>query len=127
MAFNANTVEEDLDSDYIETKNTFDKDHMHEYKTNLSSPETIQKLDDLISKLENIDTHQDIDTCVGCFSDTLDSVCKPLFVKKLSCNTDTKGNDSRTKLLYNEDCENKKQKILNRLNNLGSVRMIQKN
>ena len=115
LAFNANNVEKDLDSGYIESKYTFDKDYIHEYKTNVSSPEIIQKLDDLISKLENIDTHQDIDTCVDCFSDTLDYVCKPLFEKKLPCSTNTKGNDSRTKLLYNEDCENKKIDFLNRL------------
>ena len=75
----------------------------------MSSTETIQKLDDLIGKLENIDTHQDIDTCVGCFVDTLDSVCEPLFEKKLPCNTDNIGNDSRTGSLYNEDYENKKK------------------
>ena len=54
----------------------------------------------------------------------MESVCKPRFEKKLPCNTDAKGNDSRTKLLYNEDCENKKIDFLNRLNILGSVRMI---
>ena len=43
LAFNANNVEEDLDSEYIETKYTFDKDYIHEYKTILSSPEIIQK------------------------------------------------------------------------------------
>ena len=111
-----NNVEEDLDSEHVETKYTFDKDYINEYKTKLSSPEITQQLDDMIRKLDNIDSHNDIDNCVDCFVGTLDSVCEPLFEKKLPCNVDNIGNHSRTGPLLNEDCENKKLDFLNRLN-----------
>ena len=105
-----------MDSEHVETKYTFDKDYINEYKTKLSSPEITQQLDDIIRKLDNIDSHNDIDNFVDCFVGTLDSVCEPLFEKKLPCNIDNIGNHSRTGLLLNEDCENKKLNFLNRLN-----------
>ena len=105
-----NNVEEDLDSEDVETKYTFDKNYINEYRTKLLSPEITQQLDDIIRKL-NIDSHKDIDNCVECFVDTLYSVCEPLFEKKLPYNIDNIGNDSRTRSLLTEDCENKKKKI----------------
>ena len=115
MAY-TNNVEEDFDSEHVETKYTFDQEYINEYKTQLSSPEITKQLDDIIRKLDNIDSHNDIDNCVDCFVGILDSVYEPLFEKKLPCNIDNIGNQSRTGLLLNEDCENKKFNFLNRLN-----------
>ena len=50
----------------------------------LNSHETISKLKELTSNLSNSSSQRDIDENVFCFNTLLDSVCKPLFNKKLN-------------------------------------------
>ena len=116
LAFTTDNVQEDSDSEHIETKYVFNKDYINEYKAKLSSPEITQQLDDIISKLDQNNSHQDIESCVDCFLKTLDSVCEPLFEKKLPRNSDNISNNGITGALFNEECENKKLDFLNRLN-----------
>ena len=116
MAHITNCVDEDFYSIHVDTKYVFDKNYINDYKTTLSSPEITEQLDNILRNLDNINSNDDIDNCVDCFVDTLDCVCEPLFEKKVPCSIDNKGNDSRTRLLFNEECENKKLEFLDRLN-----------
>ena len=116
LAYTTENVQEDLDSEHIQTKYVFDKDYINEYKAKLSSPEITQQLDDIISKLDQNNLHQDIESCVDGFVKTLDSVCEPLFEKKLPRKSDNISNNGITGALFNEECENKKLDFLNRLN-----------
>ena len=88
MAYTTYNVQEDSDSEHIETKYVFNKDYINEYKAKLSSPEITQQLDGMISKLDQNNSYQDIESCFDGFVKTLDSVCEPLFEKKLPRNSD---------------------------------------
>lgn len=93
-------------------------EHCEQYIGALNSHETISSLNELTNNLSNSSSQRDIDENVSRFNTLLDSVCKPLFNKKLktekenspdfSCKTENKW--------FNDECKIKRLEFYKCLN-----------
>ena len=103
------TKDEEVDSDksYGQTKYVWDKSLLDAYKLAISS-NIIENFDSLFENSQDVSSMDGIDNCVESFVGILDSVCEPLFEKKLPTFNSDIPHKNDSKVLYNEECEIKK-------------------
>ena len=71
---------------------------------------------------QDVSSMDGIDNCVESFVGVLDSVCEPLFEKKLPAFNSDIAHKNDSKVLYNEECEIKKHDFFTCLNRYRNCR-----
>ena len=101
--------EVDFDKNYVQTKYVWDKSLLDAYKLAISSSNIIENFDSLFENSQDVSSMDGIDNCVESFVGILDSVCEPRLEKKLPTFNSDIPHKNDSNVLYNEECEIKKQ------------------
>ena len=112
--FEQANMEQQVPSKRVDSKYKWNKSKSDQYRNKIASDEVGSRFAEVFNDLNNNDDTASIDTCLDNFVSIIDDVCKPLFEKPCKKTvSDLKTNS----FVYSHDCELKKMKFFDNLNN----------